>query len=211
MLFQVIKVVIICYSSNKTLIQVEKLLLFCLQSPLVLAFFTRQCNLNTFPKLNSIFFAHVHTIFQPLVTVSLKAATCKSSPSSPTIDNGQEASQRSCKTVYNILFIAFLVTHGKSHALINSQCNELDHKNHSLWSCSGKNEFLIMASFSLAGFSELNTEIQEQESTLQVEGTWELELIEMGKGGEIEVGQSEGSWKKEGKKQQQTIQPNKEK
>ena len=67
-----------------------------------------------------------------------------------------------------------------------------------------------MASFSLAGGSELNTEIQEQESTLQVECTWELELIEMGKGGETEVSQSEGSWKKEGKKQQ-TIQPNKEK
>ena len=45
-----------------------------------------------------------------------------------------------------------------------------------------------MASFSLAGGSELNTEIQEQKSTLQVVGTWELELLEMGKGGEIEVG-----------------------
>ena len=63
-----------------------------------------------------------------------------------------------------------------------------------------------MASFSLAGGSELNTEIKEQESTLQVEGIWELELIEMGKGGEIEVSQSEGSWKKEGKKQQQSSQ-----
>lgn len=120
-------------------------------------------------------FARVHTIFQPLATLSLKAATCKSSPSS-TIDNGQEVSQGSCKTIYNILFIAFSLTYGKSCALINSRCDELDHKNHVLRSYSGKNELLVIASLSLAGGSELNMEIQGQESTLQVEGSWELEL-----------------------------------
>lgn len=37
-------------------------------------------------------FAHVHTIFLPLATLNLNEAAFKSDLTSPTTDNGQEAS-----------------------------------------------------------------------------------------------------------------------
>lgn len=104
----------------------------------------------------------VHTIFQSLAALNLKAAACNSSPSSPTMNNGQETSQGTCKTTCNIL-LGFPLTLGKSCALISGLCNELGHKIHTLRFHSRETELLITASLSLAGGSEFNAESQEQE------------------------------------------------
>lgn len=60
---------------------------------------------------------------------------------------------------------------------MNSLCSELGHKNHALRSCSGKSEILLMTDLFIywQEGSELDTEVLEKESPLQVEGPWELE------------------------------------
>lgn len=101
----------------------------------------------------------------------------------------------SCKTSYNILFLGFPLTQGKSRAYINNLCNELGHKNHPLGSYAGKSELLIMASLSLA----LACEHNNSDSRVGVNSSGGRP---MGKGRGKEIGGSEGGEKGRKEKEQ---------